>query len=376
MSSKRVLWGCLVAALLCCVGTTANATPPSGAEGSSYRAEAAPSTGPKVRLPAYHARALALPPGGAAGMSVTAVSLNDAGQALIRVEGAPAADQTCYVATVRRARWLPVPDPGSVGGTATQVRCRDLADDGTVVGSLLVAGRGWLPVAWPAGGAPVPLEGVPEAWDLDATATDSTGSRIYGHAWFTDAAAALVWDRTGALVRQVRPESVVQGVTLSSVSDQGLAVGQLAGGLGTATPIALRDGGFAILASYGFADYPTAISPDGQTIVGVSSPPAWVDWELPTGVFFQVDGPTVPIPSTVAFLPADVNNSRRIVGRVQQGAGAPAVWVHGTVYDLNAVTTPRRATITTAGAINEDGDIAAVGDLGSGRVAVVLDARR
>lgn len=333
--------------------------------------------------PAYRVQELARPAGLAAA-SPDRVIVNGTGEVLVSQGLSQDPAHSCYVAGTRRARWVPVPAEALVGGPVTRMECADLADDGTVVGTVAV-NYDTVAIAWLHGTTPVRLASPSGTWLVNADSATSWGSRFAGHAYGQDGGLMVRWDRRGQIetVSEADTFFLNVGLVVTGLSDAGMLAGSVGYGHGetsgwlwngtTATPLrSIQDRG---------RSDPLAISADGRFVVGVASDGNPNGPQVPpTAVSFTADGQARELPGGLHFRPAAVNNRERIVGVVEDGQapGRAALWWRGQRYDLDAVTSRlggRR--ITSATSINAAGHIGAVVSSPDGGIQPVrLDARR
>ncbi len=372
----------LVAAGLLATPLAASAVP---AEPSDPEPPAEPTSVEAARgnQPAYRVQELARPAGLAAA-SPDRVVVNGTGEALVSQGLSQDPARSCYIAGTRRARWVPVPAESLVGGPITRMECADLADDGTVVGTVAVNYE-TVAIAWLRGSTPVRLANPPGTWTVSAGSATTWGSRFGGHAWGQDGGLMVRWDRRGQIdaVSEAETFFLNDGLEVTGLSDAGMLTGSVGYGHGETsgwlwdgtTPTRLRT-----LQDRSRSE-PLAISADGRFVVGVASDGNPHGPQVPpTAVSFAADGSVRELPDGVNFRPAAVNNRERIVGVVGDGQSPyrAALWWRGQRYDLDAVTS-RLAGRRVLGAtsINAAGDIGAVAVGPDGSLQpVLLDARR
>lgn len=217
----------------------------------------------------------------------------------------------------RRTRWLLVPTV--FGETVQTMTGYDIADDGTVAGTLTLSSGVSLPVLWPADGPPVLLStptGKGEALDISAD-----GRRIFGT---IDGGDFVEWNRAGGVLRRLDLDDMAAGTTYGGATDDGVFVGSLSSGHGFQDAMALTGDRVIVMdppaGLHGAHQAATAVSPSGAHILGT-----WSDHDpYSSNVYwsaarFALTGPARLIPGAQDVYPYRVNDAGLGLGRKVSG---------------------------------------------------------
>ncbi|WP_168583364.1 hypothetical protein [Gephyromycinifex aptenodytis] len=294
-------------------------------------ATAAPARA-EAPAPSYTARAVE--PGGAPGEGSTAVAVNNRGQIAGNILSGTAPTRG-FSGTAGSVRWLP--------GGATSV-ARDIADDGTVVGSSADgAQESWLqvPTRWvPKATAPQQL---PMAWPADnafwrsgvATAVSANGRITGTAATGYRSGNAMTWDQRGRGGTLLAFNGDGWALNTTDIANNGVAVGYdqvqgpLSAGATTQRAVIISNARVQALPTSARESQALAISPQGRYIVGTADGVA---------VLFRVGANALPLPGARDFVPAAVTDAGTGVGNSRGADGLP-----GTADDVPMLYTSGRA---------------------------------
>lgn len=329
---------------------------------------------PKVPSPSY--TAVAVEPSGTAGDGSTAAAVNDRGQVAGNVlsEDVPTRG---YSGAPGAVRWL-------AGGELSVAR--DIANDGTVVGSSADgADEPWLqvPTRWaPKAATPQQL---PITWPKDygfwrngVAVAVSNRKHIAGNAQSGYRTGhATTWNRAGRGGKLLSFNGGGWGLTAADIAENGVVVGYdevrgpLTPGATTNQAVVIAGGRVRALPTAAASSHALATSPSGRHIVGTADGVA---------VFFNRDSSPLPLAGARNLVPEAVTNAGVTVGNTRGADGTagtaddvPALWSSGQLVPLAGATRlPSGWRLTRVVDINASGLIAGTAVDAAGRGHAVL----